>query len=206
MQQQGQISRAVRRASRHQRLEVPRTIPGSERAPDSTKAFSQLPFSLCGLELTSAVRSRAAHRSSWAVCVHMIKQRASQPSGIVRARWRKELEIPSWTLADTPLQREDGAEHPEPNVGGITRHDARKCNKGAIVAHFHRPCPRVCGPLAAALTTLLISRATILHVVVSTPLSPTLPVLTDVAAFLTCMATIVQRVRGLGCWEPEVSA
>ena len=33
------------------------------------------------------------------------------------------------------------------------------------------------------------------------PLAPA-----DVAAFLTCMATIVQRVRGLGCWEPGVPA
>ena len=32
------------------------------------------------------------------------------------------------------------------------------------------------------------------------PLAPA-----DVAAFLTCMATIVQRVRGLGCWEPRSS-
>ena len=38
-----------------------RNIFGSERAPDSTKAISQLPFSLGGLGLTSAVRSRVDH-------------------------------------------------------------------------------------------------------------------------------------------------
>ena len=53
-----------------------RSILGSERAPDSTKAISQLPFSLGGLGLTSAVRSRvAAHWSSWVDCIHMIRQR-----------------------------------------------------------------------------------------------------------------------------------
>ena len=43
-------------------------------------------------------------------------------------------------------------------------------------------------------------------VVVQTPLSPTsfdfAPA--DVAAYLTCMATIAQCVRGLECWEAEV--
>ena len=53
-----------------------RSILGSERAPDSTEAISQLPFSLGGLGLTSAVRSSvAAHWSNWADCVHMIRQR-----------------------------------------------------------------------------------------------------------------------------------
>ena len=53
-----------------------RSILGSERAPDSNKGISQLPFSVGGLGLTSAMRSRvAAHWSSWADCIHMIRQR-----------------------------------------------------------------------------------------------------------------------------------
>ena len=56
-----------------------RSILGVEGAPENAQVVSQLPFALGGLSLMSAVRSRvAAHWSSWADCVHMIKQRHPQ--------------------------------------------------------------------------------------------------------------------------------
>ena len=66
------------------------------------------------------------------------------------------------------------------------------------------------GPLASATLTACpqaVQATTIPGVVVQALLSPTPDVLAlaDVAAFLTCMATIKRRVRGLGCWVVEVS-
>ena len=56
-----------------------RSILGVEGAPENAQVVSQLPFALGGLILMSAVRSNvAAHWSSWADCVHMIKQRHPQ--------------------------------------------------------------------------------------------------------------------------------
>ena len=53
-----------------------RVVLGVEGVPGTGQAVSQLPLSLGGLSLTSAVRSRvAAFWSSWAHCIHMIKQR-----------------------------------------------------------------------------------------------------------------------------------
>ena len=220
-----------------------RSILGSERAPDSTRAISQLPFSLGGLGLTSAVRSRvAAHWSSWADCIHMIRQRHPSVAetlitGIHRGPApclaavrtcqgtleEAGLEIPSWrTLADTPPQREGGAEPAEPKVGW--QHRATRCLEDQHLRVQLWPTltdpvralmlmRSQCGPLAsAALTALPTSRATRLDnhsacgcVDASSshshcPLAPA-----DVAASLTCMA-IVQRVRGLGCWEPGFPA
>ena len=166
-----------------------RSILGSERAPDSTRAISQLPFSLGGLGLTSAVRSRvAAHWSSWADCIHMIRQRHPSVAetlitGIHRGPTpcfapvrtcqgtleEAGLEIPSWrTLADTPPQREDGAEPAEPKVEW--QHRATRCLEDqhlrvqlwpTLTNPVRALMRSQCGPLAsAALTALPTNRAT----------------------------------------------
>ena len=141
-----------------------RSILGSERAPDNTRAISQLPLSLGGLGLTSAVRSRvAAHWCSWADCIHMIRQRhPSVAETLITGIHRRPapcfaavrtcqgtleeagLEIPSWrTLADTPPQREGGADPLSPRWGGsITRHDVWRTNTSGCS----------CGPLSQTLS------------------------------------------------------
>ena len=115
-----------------------------------------------GLGLTSAVRSRvAAHWSSWADCIHMIRQRhlsvaETLITGIhrgpapcfaaVRSRQGTLEEvglIPSWrTLVDTPPQRED-AEPAEPKVGW--QHRATRCLED-------QPSGCSCGPLSQTLS------------------------------------------------------
>ena len=163
---------------------------------------------LGGLGLTSAVRSRvAAHWSSWADCIHMIRQRHPSVAetlitGIHRGPApcfaavrtcqgtleEAGLEIPSWrTLAGAPPQREEGAEPAEPKVEW--QHRATRCLEDQ---HLRvQLWPTLTDPvralmrsqLASALTALPTSRAnqtgptTIPHVVVSTPLPPTPTVL-----------------------------
>ena len=57
---------------------------GIEGAPDLARMLSNLPLSRGGLGLSCAARSTvAAHWSSWADCVHMIKQRHSEVAEIM---------------------------------------------------------------------------------------------------------------------------
>ena len=130
----------------------------------------------------------AAHWSSWADCIHMIRQRHPSVAetlitGIHRGPApcfaavrtcqgtleEAGLEIPSWrTLADTPPQREDGAEPAEPKVGW--QHRATRCLEDqhlrvqlwpTLTDPVRTLMRSQCGPLAsAALTVLPTSRAT----------------------------------------------
>ena len=117
-----------------------RTILGPEGALDSAKVVSS---SCHSLGLTSAERSRVAGQwSSWAHCIHMIKQRhpsvadtsimGIDPSPCIAVKnchgtlEETGLEIPSWrTLADTPLAREADAELSDPKFGW--QHRATRC-------------------------------------------------------------------------------
>ena len=118
---------------------------------------------------------------------------------------------PIVTLADTLLERE-GCGTCRTEGGLAASRDTmlgRATPEGAAVAHSHRPCSRIdeilmrpvgiCGTDSLADQSSDQTRPTIIsHVVVSTLLSPTHCPLAPavVAAFLTCMATVVQRVRG----------
>ena len=134
------------------------------------------------------------------------------------------MEIPSWrTLADTPPQREDGAEPAEPKVGW--QHRATRCLEDQhlrvqLWPTLTDPVPRIdeisVRPVGICSTDCFANeseRPDWTHNLFRMwlcrrflPPTPTvLSALADVAAFLTKMATIVQRVRGLGCWEPGVS-
>ena len=123
-----------------------RSILGVEGAPENAQVVSQLPFALGGLSLMSAVRSRvAAHWSSWADCVHMIKQRHPEVAETLIMGIHRDpspcfvavrhcqgllegagLDVPSWrSLADTPPVLDPEADPTEPKRGW--QHRAARC-------------------------------------------------------------------------------
>ena len=119
---------------------------GIEGAPDLARMLSNLPLSRGGLGLSCAARSTvAAHWSSWADCVHMIKQRHPEVAEIMLTGIDHEvapcfqavrdcadtlreagLVMPTWrVLADTPPTRDLQAEPAEPQFGW--QHRAASC-------------------------------------------------------------------------------
>ena len=178
-------NRVVYRASRHHVWMCLRTILGSE--------ISQLPFSLGGLGLTSAVRSRvAAHCSSWADCIHMIKQRhplvADTAVRNCQACWRKQgwrsHRGGRWLTHLLSGRRVRNLQNRR--SVGFARHDAWKSNTKVQlwptltdpVRALKSRCVGIWSTDSVADQLSDQSRpTTISHVVVSTPLSPTPTVL-----------------------------
>ena len=142
--------RAVCRASRHHR-----TILGSERAPDSTKAISQLPFSQGGLGLTSAGEVESGSTQVQLGRLHPHDQTTSPFSGrhfdhrhppwSSALRWRNQgwrshrggrwlIHLFRWRMVRNPQNRR--------LVGSIARHDVWKSNTSGCS----------CGPLSQTLS------------------------------------------------------
>ena len=129
--------------------------------PEATVWVIQLPARQPGRELPRTLRSRsrvAVHWSSWADCVHMIKQRRTSRGKItgihqdfspcfVSVRHCQgllegaRLDVPSWrSLADTPPVLEPEADPTEPKRGQH-RADVWKNDTETVVAHLDRPPP-----------------------------------------------------------------
>ena len=156
-----------------------RSILGSERALTAPRLS---PNCILFGWIRADFRSVVAHWSSWADCIHMIRQRHPSVAVILITGIHRGpapcfaavrtcqgtleeagLEIPSWrTLADTLSQREDGTEPAEPKVGW--QHRATRCLEDQHLRVQLWPTltdpVRVlmrsqCGPLASAALTAL---------------------------------------------------